>query len=350
MPKVYIIIVNWNGWRDTIECLESVLRLDYPSFRVIVCDNASSDSSLDRIAEWAGGGVASGCSNPDLQHLTSPPCSKPIPFLRTGPGERVALEARDEKLFLVQTGSNLGFAGGSNVGLRLALNAGDFHYAWLLNNDTVVAPQALTSLVRRMQERPDAGICGSALLYYHDPSLIQAAGGSVFNRWLARGGHIGMLGDAGSLPPPGEVELKMKYVVGASMLVSRVFLETIGLMSERYFLYFEEIDWATRARGRYSLAFAPQSTVYHKEGRSIGSSADRAKRTPLSEYYGARSRMLFTAQHFPLGLLGVAIALLGGSLLRFSTGNPSGAGAVLRGLRDAFSRRKAGNSAGRCAW
>jgi GT2 family glycosyltransferase len=336
VPKVYIIILNWNGWRDTIECLESVLRLDYDSFQVIVCDNASGDNSLDWIAEWASGSLAAGCSNPELQNLTSPPYPKPISFLRMGPGERVSLGTRGETLFLVQTGANLGFAGGNNVGLRLALSAGDLDYAWLLNNDTVVEPGALSSLVETMQQRPDVGICGSTLLYYHSPRIVQALGGSAYNRWTARGGHIGMGQNSDDLPNSDAIEGRMKYVVGASMLVRRPFLEQIGLMSEAYFLYCEEIDWATRARGKYSLAYAPQSVVYHKEGASIGSSADRAKRSYSSEYYTSRSRMLFTKQYFHLACLGVAVVLFVGSLCRYLTGNKSGARALLCALRDSW--------------
>jgi GT2 family glycosyltransferase len=99
-----------------------------------------------------------------------------------------------------------------------------------------------------MAARPDAGICGSTLLYYDDPSKVQAWGGSVYNRWVARGGNIGSCASTTPLPNAEEVEKKMGYVIGASMLVRRQFLEEIGLMEEGYFLTFEEIDWATRAK------------------------------------------------------------------------------------------------------
>jgi len=119
-------------------------------------------------------------------------------------------------------------------------------------------------------------------------------------------------------------------------LVRRPFLEQIGLMSENYFLYFEEIDWATRARGKYSLAYAPRSVVYHKEGRSIGTSVDRAKRSSSSCYYLARSGMLFTKRYFPLACLGVGVTLFEESLLLCSAGNKPAAKGVLRGLRDSL--------------
>ncbi len=318
---VYIILVNWNGWRDTIECLESVLRLKYDQFRVLVCDNASSDDSLDRIAEWARGDAAAGCANAQLKHLTFPPLPKPIPLLRFGPGEQVDLRERTERLILIQTGANLGFAGGNNVGLRLALAAGDLEYAWLLNNDTVVEPDALLHMVEKMRQRPDAGVCGSTLLYYSEPERVQALGGSVYNRWTARGGHIGLNLHRDRLPSEDWVEQRMKYVVGASMLVSSEFLERVGLLDERYFLYFEEIDWATRAKGFFKLLYCPESIVYHKEGASIGTSDLKGKaRSGLCERFASQNRMLFTRTHIPRALATVLLAVLVSALQRLLTG------------------------------
>src|SRR5271156_1373735 len=78
---VACILLNWNGWRDTIECLESVFRLNYPDVQVVVCDNASSDGSLERVKEWARGAISAESANPDLRHLTSPAFPKSIPYL-----------------------------------------------------------------------------------------------------------------------------------------------------------------------------------------------------------------------------------------------------------------------------
>jgi len=335
---VYIILLNWNGWRDTIECLESVFRLSNAAFRVIVCDNASEDNSLDRIADWASGSLPAECSNPELQHLSSPPYPKPIPFLRIEAGEQIGLGIRSEHLFLVATGANLGFAGGNNVGLRLALRAGDLQYAWLLNNDTVVRPDALSSMIKRMEERPDAGICGSTLLFYRDPVTVQCLGGSVYNRWLARTLYIGSSGDARHLPPASLVEAKMKYVLGASVLVRKEFLEVVGLMNEEYFLYFEEIDWVTRAAGRFGLAYSPESVVYHKEGSTIGPKRPVEKYSAVSVFHFIRGRVLFTRRHHPFALLSVCTAILLSAALH--VGGRSRA--TLLGLKDGLRRSKAG--------
>jgi hypothetical protein len=292
---------------------------------------------MEKIKAWARGEFSAGVRNQELAFLTVPPVPKPIPFNEV----LSALESRGSqgisaRLILIQTGGNLGFAGGNNVGLRYALAQQDCDFFWLLNNDTVVDTHALSALVERMRQRPDAGMCGSTLLSYDNPRFFQALGGSIYNRWTARGGHIGMGYQGDRLPNCDAVERRMKYVVGASMMVRRTFLDQIGLMSEAYFLYFEEIDWATRARGKYSLAYAPQSVVYHKEGSSIGTSWNRRERSASSDYYAARSRMRYTRQYFPLACFLVAIALIGGGLLRYSTGNKAGARALLRALRDSF--------------
>ena len=333
---VYIILVNWNGWKDTIECLESVLRLRCTGFRVLVCDNASEDGSLDRIAEWADGGRVATCANPELNHLTAPPVPKPIAFLRTSSREAISLADKQEKLVLIQVGANLGYAGANNVGLRFALEAGDFEYAWLLNNDTVVDPEALSALLERMRQCPDAGICGSTVLYYDRPSIIQALGGSIYNSWTGRGGHIGLGKNWAPHTRFELIENHIKYVLGASMFVRRQFIEKIGLMNEAYFLYYEEIDWAVRARGKFSFRYAPLSIVYHKEGSSIGTAVDRSRRSLLSDYYAARSCMLFAKRYYPLACPTVAMALAARGLFRLVMGNFVCARAVIRGLQDAL--------------
>jgi GT2 family glycosyltransferase len=286
---------------------------------------------LDRIEEWANGKIDANSDNHVLRHLVTPAYPKPIPFLRIEPQETINLAERSERLFLVQTGSNLGFAGGSNIGLRLALADGDTNFTWLLNNDTVVDPDALTRLLDRMEGRPDVGICGSTLLYYYRPNIVQALGGSSYNRWTARVGHLGMGLSCGRVPTREWVEHRMDYVVGASLFVSVRFLKDIGLMNEQYFLYFEEIDWATRAKGRYTLAYAPQSIVYHKAGASTGTARRRKVPSVISEYYSNRARLLFTRKFEPVVMPTVIASVCASLIHRLAHGQFRNAGAIVRG-------------------
>lgn len=271
-PAVWIVLLNWNGWRDTDACLESLKGLSYPNFNVVVVDNASSDASEERLRELHSG------------------------------------------LTLLQSGANLGFAGGNNVGLRYALGHGA-QYVWLLNNDTLVEPDALTELVEKLRRDPGLGLCGSTLLYESARDTVQALGGAHYNPWLGTVKHIGHHERWPQAVDEGTVEAQLSYLIGASTLVSRAFLEQIGLLQDDYFLYFEELDWAARARGRFRLGYAAKSVVYHKEGSSIGGN-DRAKsaKSYTADLYALKNRVRFTRRFYPYALptvyLGLLIALL----------------------------------------
>lgn len=314
MTNVYIIILNWNNWKDTLICLESVFRNDYPHYKVVVCDNGSKDNSLSYIKSWADGTLEAPYP-PDLhlQHHISPPVSKPIKYKeydRAQAENGGNMTDSESGLVLIQTGENLGFSGGNNVGLRYALARDDFEYVWLLNNDTLMRPDALTHLVNRMKEKPEAGICGSTLIYYDKPDIIQACGGGTYNKWFGFSRHIGAFNDFNKPIDQKSVETKMDYVVGSSMLIPKKFLEDVGLMSEEYFLYFEEIDWATRAKKNYTLAYAPESIVYHKEGVSSGAGNNPKQKSVYSDYFFIRSRLLYTRKFYPFVLPTVYLGLL----------------------------------------
>ncbi len=341
MEKVFIIILNWNGWRDTIACLESVFRSGYPHFRVIVCDNASTDKSLERIAEWAEGRLHARCPTPSLDRLISPAVNKPIRVVHTDLNGQGEVLGNGEPLILLQTGANRGFAGGVNAGLRLALHS-DLDYVWILNNDTLVESTTLEELVRRMQEKPQAGICGSTLLYLEDPEVIQALGGSVFNPWLARGRHLtGGTRLSNVDIDANEVESRLSYIVGASMLVRRRLLEEIGLMSEQYFLFFEELDWALRARSRFSLAYAAGAVVYHREGAATGSNSLKARSSQLADFYSSCNRILIVRRYFPWAVLPAAMVVVAKAVRRLFAGEAYGCRALMRGLgRGLFLNRQ----------
>lgn len=344
MEKVFIIILNWNGWQDTIACLESVLRSTYPHFRVIVCDNASTDNSLERIAAWAEGRLQAICPTPSLERLISPPLSKPIPFIHADLSRQGEVLSHGEPLILLQTGANRGFAAGVNMGLRLALRS-DPDYVWILNNDTLVESSTLEELVRRMREKPQAGICGATVLYLDEPEVIQALGGSVFNPWLARGRQMKSGASLSEMEIDAEeIESRLSYIVGASMLVRRRLLEEVGLMSEQFFLYFEEIDWALRAaRSRFQLAYAPGSVVYHKVGASTGKNLSKSQSNPAVEFYSSRNRILITRQFFPYATIPAGLAVIVKALYRLLHRDTQSCKAQLRGLmRGLFSNRKRG--------
>jgi len=308
---VYIIILNWNGWQDTIECLESVFRNNYSNYKVIVCDNDSHDGSLDKIKNWAEGKIQTSISS----NIRSSKCTysfvnKPIAYIEYTREQAEIGKLCDEEssLILIQTDANLGYAGGNNVGLRYALRK-EFDYIWLLNNDTVIEENSLVYLIDKMKINSSIGMCGSTVFYYDEPNTVQAFGGATYNKFTGIP-KLYNKSDGINFPKEDMVEKKIYYILGASMLVSKKFLRDIGLISEDYFLYHEEIDWITRAKGRYKIAYASKSIIYHKEGGSTGSNHNMRKSSFLSDYHMIKNRLIFTKKFFPYLLPTVYLCLL----------------------------------------
>lgn len=297
-PRLGVVLVNWNRWSHTIECLETVLRSSIP-LRIVVIDNASSDGSPDQIVEWAAGTVPSIATSPAFSVLSTPGVSKPLALRRLNAETAASELPGGAAVTLIDAGGNLGFAGGNNIGLRFLLRDPAIDYVWLLNNDTVVESGAAAALLARMDATHKVGMCGTVVRYYHRPEIVQALNGSGFNVLTGQSRGIGE-GQPASTPfDPIKVARETDFVLGASLAVSRRFVEKIGPMTEDYFLYFEEIDWAYRNAGRFAIAFAHGATVYHKEGGSIGSSAVKGRRSNTSDYYLLRSRLGFIRRRAP---------------------------------------------------
>jgi len=331
-PKIiYVLIVDWNGWRDTIECLESLLAVVNENVRILVCDNGSTEDSAQKIMDWAEGRLASEHDRTTFDDVSWKQASE-LASVRLVSEDDTGIIDGHAQLTVIRSSRNRGFAGANNLMLRHVLTS-NFDYVWLLNNDTVVARGSLTALVRRAEQNSMIGMCGSKLLYYSHPERVQAYGGSHFNAWTGRGRHIGEGHYSSEAVDAQEVEKKMSYVVGASMLVSRAFLEEVGLMSEDYFLYFEEIDWATRGK-RFKLLFAPDSIVYHKVGATIGTGKNTVAHSTKAEYYATRSRLIFVARHYRLRLPIVALAVFASYALRLVRGQIANARAIRRAVTE----------------
>jgi GT2 family glycosyltransferase len=303
---VYIVILNWNGWQDTIECIESLLKLNYPNYRIVVCDNYSQDNSIGEIQEW------SVSKQIDVEYIEYDP------NLKSGFPEKVNVKTSSNRgITLIQTGENRGFAGGNNIGIRYSLFDDSCQYVWILNNDTVVESGSLSALVERSQADSRIGICGSKLLYYDEPLKVQAWGGAKYNKWIGAVSTLGFCESSDKKVDTQEIEKLMDYVVGASMLVSRSFLTEIGLMNEEYFLYAEEIDWIARSKHRYQLGYADRSIVYHKEGKSIGTNTKERFVSYIGDYYIKRSALIYTKKYAKLSLPSIYLAMIVAILNRF---------------------------------
>lgn len=348
-PHVDIVLVNWNGRVDLLECLESLFRQDYPSFRVIVCDNASADGSLEQVEQWARGELAVAPASPHFAGLfAARPCLRPAAWARytRAQAEAAAAGPGQPALVLIDTGGNLGFAGGNNVGLRYARAVGEAQFVWVLNTDTIVDPQALRHLVARAQDDARIGIVGSTLIHYWEPDSIQATGGGSFDADTTSTKHLGAgLPLAGAPLDRGAIEAKTAYVIGASMLVSAAFLREVGLMCEDYFLYFEELDWAIRGSGKFALAYSPASLVYHK----VGGSSSKVASVGASRYL-YRSRLKFVARHFPQRFRPTLFVLFTEMLRHLAKGRFKQARIIWATLMTAGELREQGRSRSGYVW
>jgi GT2 family glycosyltransferase len=302
-PKVYIVIVNYNGFKDTLECLESVFRNDYLNYHVIVVDNDSKDKSVDQICNWAEGKTNIPSSSENiLSTFSNPPIPKPLKYNLVSGDELDNLHASDSKsnLSIISLSANRGFASGNNVGIKYAQTFNDAEYIWLLNNDTVIESHALSKLVAfatsSLTTSKKTGIISSKIKFYNKPNCLQAVG-AVFNKWTASNYQIG-LGeiDNGQYD---KTEIKFDYVVGASMFVNANFIKDVGLMCEDYFLYFEELDWSTRGKTLgWTSAYCSDSIVYHKLGVSTGQHGQFYS-FYTSNKYAIKSLFLFYRKFYP---------------------------------------------------
>ncbi|MFN3819224.1 glycosyltransferase family 2 protein [Blastomonas sp.] len=318
--KIAIAIVNWRNAADTIACLESLHHLADDDVMIVVCDNGSGDGSVDKLVAWANGTLAGWGRS----------------FRLWQDGELPAAPPRDY-LNIIAGAQNLGFAGGNNLCIRLALADPGIEGVWLLNNDTEVLPGSLAALRARMAEDARIGICGSTLVYHHDKTTVQAVAGR-YDIARGAGGEIGQGSTLATLPPRGQVEAEMSYPPGASMLASRQFIDSVGLMEESYFLYFEELDWTLRGKPDFTVGWAPESVVFHKEGGSIGTDG-RSRPSDLSLYYNLVNRLRI-ARRFAPGSVPVNVARLGAIAMKYLlSGDRRAARIALHALGDFFGGR-----------
>lgn len=275
MRRVDVVVLNWNGWQDTIACLASLQRQDYPHFNLLVVDNGSTDESVEQIKQ----------AMPTLE--------------------------------LWQTGANLGFGGGCNAGIRLALSRGA-DYVWLINSDATVDPGALSALVRVAEQNPTLGAVGSVLYEADQHDRVQLWGGGTVNLWLGRSQHR---------LSPGPLD----YISGASVLLRRVALEEVGLFDQAtFFMYWEDTDLGFRLRqAGWRLAVADDSRVWHKQSASLG------KRSPLLDEYFTQSGVRFLKRYAPVPAIAIALLLGRMAIKRMLIGSFDRVRAVLKGFLSA---------------
>lgn len=294
-PRTAIVIVNWHGSADTVRCIAACGHLQRFDGAVLVVDNGSTDGSFDHILACVRGEeqVASSSSDPHISRLEQN-AEAPLPLIAAGCAETVgAIVRRDglvaRGLYVIRSPNNLGFGGGNNTGLRVALQDPTCQRFWLLNSDAVPDPASLAELESATRNMHDPMVTGSVLLNYDRPQTVQALGSKVsFYTLKTTHRHsdisIEALSDYPTLLPVGSP-------VGAAMMVNRSYLERHGFFDERMFLYFEELDLVSRLTDRKS-AVCPRSRVYHKGGQSTGAGDSLKRRSARADYEFIKSRTI----------------------------------------------------------
>lgn len=275
MERVEIVVLNWNGWQDTIACIFSIQKQDYPNFHLLVVDNGSTDDSVVQIKKAAP-----------------------------------AVE-------LLQTGANLGFGGGCNAGIRLALDRGA-DFVWLINSDSTADVCALSALVRKAQSHQTLGAVGSVLYEMGTGGQVQLWGGGRVNLWLGQSHH--------QLSPG-----KLDFISGASLLLRCAALEKIGLFDQAtFFMYWEDTDLAFRLqKAGWQLAVADDSKVWHKQSASLG------KRSPLLDEYFTQSAVRFLRRYARMPRISIALMLGLMLIKRVAMAELSRVRSVMKGYRGA---------------
>lgn len=214
MNRLSVVVLNYNGWRDTVACVESLKKLDRRPDEVVVVDNRSTDDSEARLREACPG------------------------------------------VTVLQSGANLGFAGGNNVGIRAALASGA-EAVWLLNNDATAHHQALGALEAALERDRGVGAVGSRIFHADRPEVLQCYGGGWAHPLTGRSSEF-------KAPVP---VARLDYLTGCSLFVRREAFERVGLLDEGFFMYFEDAEFGFRLRrSGYRLAIADDSVIWHKGG------------------------------------------------------------------------------------
>ena len=295
-PKVFIIILNWNGCSDTIECIKSLKEIDYLNYEIIVVDNGSK--------------------------------------------EKLALN-ETEGLKIIYNKENLGFAGGNNVGVKYALEQ-NADYILLLNNDTLTDQVFLKEMVRVGESEQEIGILGPKIYFYDTETnkktnKIWFAGGKI-NKIFTRGIHIGHnQEDKGQYDKNNYYQVD--YITGCCLLIKRKVIEKIGLINKDYFLYYEDADWCLRARREgFKCVLASKAKIWHKCSKSA------VEGSPSYIYYHSRNGLMLAKYNGSTLILLAAylqsIWILGKQVIKLAI--PSKriwAKAVIKGIMDFYKGR-----------
>ena len=303
--SIGVVVVTYNS-ADVIEnCLRSLLASEGVDMRIAICDNGSSDGTQEIVRKVTAAARLK-LAEMGIDELDDP--------------------QRPPRVSLIHSDANRGYAGGVNLGLRLFLNAKRVGLFWVLNPDSEVRPDTAAAYWAKAAASPGFGLMAGRTLYHDQPGVIQSDGGRI-SWWTGACKNInqGALAEQQAMPAPDTLD----FASGANLVASRDFVESIGLMTEDYFLYYEEVDWAVRGLSRFPLILAPQAIVTHHGGTAIGSGSNTRAPSGFSNYFNFRNRMIFMRRFRPRAIVTAWAWGMAKSASYFLQGNfASGWGAI----------------------
>ena len=290
IAAIPVIAVTFRNAADVTRCLAALGRMGAdPDFGVFICENGGPAAFDTMLAALTG---PDGPCSPDLlPPLVASPRFARMVRLRLATGDA----AQHIAVHVGESCENGGYAGGVNAYIEALLPHPGWPGVWVLNPDTEPAPGALRELVDHAARR-GCGMVGSRLVSPESPDLVQNRG-LAWRKWRAATIAVDRLAPGALRPAAEAVEQRIDAPSGASIYVTRDCMLRIGLMDERYFLYFEDLDWGLRAKRVGPVGYAHDSIVLHEGGTTIGSGATRRQHSPLAIYLEFRNRLLFVRRH-----------------------------------------------------
>ena len=291
-PKVAIIILNWNGWKDTVECLESVYNLGYPNYQVLVVDNGSTDDSIEKIKAWAEGKIKVKSNFLEYNSYSKPAGiielkRKDLQFSNGNESE----QNYKNLMVLILNEENLGFAKGNNVGIRYAIERG-FDYVFLLNNDTVISQQSfLNEMINFMEENKEIGVSVPCIYYYDQPDKIWNCGGKLlpfgWRKYFT----------SKNICNSKRKYLNISFATGCALLIRESILEKYGVLTEDFFFGEEDYEFSMRMKkNKMKMACVLNAKIYHKLGSSVNKLSERKLKLAFIHHL---NRLVHLKKYYP---------------------------------------------------
>lgn len=276
--SISVVLINYNSWEDTVECVKSLFNSDFKNFSVVIVDNKSTNNSTKKLEE---------CFNEKFKKI----------FISFDYDDNFSSnDYSNKKIFLIKNKDNVGFSKGNNIGIKFNKEILNNKYIWILNNDVEVDKNAMKYLVDYSNDDLDKNFLGVTIIEYYNRELIQCTCGGRYCRFttMSKNSNKGV-----NIKELDKLRDKSNYISGCSIFGSKDLFEKVGNFSTDYFLYFEEMDLMIKSKkNKIGKKWVKNAIIFHKEGASIGSKNLKRKKSEFSEYQSNISCLIFNKKHY----------------------------------------------------